>query len=134
MRAFSPKSVPGLLFLLLSLSGVIAFAAGNNITGTYTNMQFNRQGGDLLGTELRIAVTRSGYQGVLQIAEGGPGQLVLVNVQVDGNRIKFSIPDDNPYAGSFSGVITNGVLTGHFKYKSGGEEDVVLKKGKSYWD
>ncbi len=126
--------VPIALFLLVSLSGVFAFAAGGGITGTYTNLHFNSEGGDLLGVELRIAVTRSGYQGVLQIAEGEPGQLVLVNVQVDGNRINFVIPNDNPDAGSFSGAIANGVLTGHFRFKSGGAEDVVLKKGKSYWD
>jgi hypothetical protein len=124
----------GVFFLVVSFSAVSSFAVGRDIVGTYSDLKFNQQGGDLLGVELRIVMTRNGYQGVVQFAEGGPGELILVNVQVDGKRIKFVIPDDNSNAGSFSGVIGNGVLTGHFQYKGGGAEDVVLKKGKSYWD
>lgn len=124
----------GLVSLLVLLSGASAVPPGKDVVGTYTNLKFNQEGGDLLGVELRIVRTKKGYQGVLQFAEGGPEELILVDVQVEGKRIKFVIPDDNSNAGSFSGVIENGALTGHFQYKSGGDEDVVLKKGKSYWD
>jgi hypothetical protein len=120
--------------IFLSLAGNPIFAAGKSITGTYSNMYFNREAGDLLGVELRIAATRSGYQGVLQFAEGVPEDLILVNLQVKGQQIQFVIPESSPYAGSFSGVVQNGVLTGHFKYKNIGAQDIVLKKGKSYWD
>jgi hypothetical protein len=120
--------------LFVLLSGASATPAGKDVVGTYTNLKFNQEGGDLLGVELRIVRTKKGYQGVLQFAEGRPEELILVDVQVEGKRVKFSIPDDDPNAGSFSGVIENGALTGHFQYKSGGVEDVVLKKGKSYWD
>jgi hypothetical protein len=104
------------------------------ITGTYTDMHFNEEGGDVLGKEVRIAVTPQGYQGVLQSAEGVPGELIVVDVKVVGNKISFLIPDGSPSAGQFSGTIENGVLGGEFRYKTGRSEKVQLKRGKSYWD
>jgi hypothetical protein len=104
------------------------------ITGTYTNMHFNREGGDLLGQELKIVRTRKGYQGALQFAEGGAGELIIVEVNLEGDRISFVIPDSYADAGQFNGTIQNGVIRGLFKFKGGGEERVELKKGKSYWD
>jgi hypothetical protein len=126
--------IAAIFFLLASLSANPTFAAANRITGTYSNLAFNSEGGDLIGVELRIAATRKGYQGVLQFAEGVPEDLILVDLQVKGQQIQFVIPESSRYAGSFSGVVRNGVLTGHFKYKNNGAEDIVLKKGKSYWD
>lgn len=123
-------------FLVVGLLIGAASAAVDQkgVAGTYTDLHFNQQGGDLLGTELRIVLTRTGYQGTLQFAEGGPSELILVNVEVSGNRIKFTIPANSSYAGTFSGVVANGVLKGHFQYSGGGGDDVSLKKGKSYWD
>lgn len=37
---------------------------GIKITGTYTNMHYNEEGGDILGEELRIVVGAKGYLGV----------------------------------------------------------------------
>lgn len=104
------------------------------ITGTYTNMYFNKEGGDVLGEEIKIVNTRSGYQGALQFAEGEPEELVIVEVKVNGANIVFSIPDSNAHAGEFIGTVTNEVLQGEFKFKRGGRERVELRRGKSYWD
>jgi hypothetical protein len=104
------------------------------ITGTYGNMYYNSEGGDLIGDELKIVNTKQGYQGVLQISEGAPEPLILVDVKLTGTNISFSIPDSSPYAGSFDGKIENGLLRGEFHFKSGGADKVELKKGKSYWD
>jgi hypothetical protein len=104
------------------------------ITGTYGNMYYNSEEGDLIGDELKIVNTKQGYQGVLQISEGAPEPLILVDVKLTGTNISFSIPDSSPYAGSFDGKIENGLLKGEFHFKSGGADKVELKKGKSYWD
>jgi hypothetical protein len=104
------------------------------ITGTYTNMSFNKEGGDVLGDEIKIVYTRKGYQGALQIAEGEPEQLVIVDVKVNGAAVSFSIPDSYPYSGQFSGTVANGLLKGEFRFKRGGQDKVELRKAKSYWD
>lgn len=104
------------------------------VTGTYTNMYYNTEGGDVIGDEIRIVYTRNGYQGVVQFAEGEPEELVIVSVQVVGGKVSFSVPDSSPYAGKVAGTIENGLLRGEFQFKTGGADKVELKRGKSYWD
>ena len=104
------------------------------ITGTFSDMHFVKEAGDLLGTEIKIVYAGDSYQGALQFAEGAPSELVIVKIHKDGNKISFSIPDDNPYAGGFQGSVSNEALQGEFRFKSGGTEKVTLHRGKSYWD
>ena len=104
------------------------------ITGTYTNMHYVAEAGDVIGYEIKIVFTGDGFQAVLQIAEGVPGELVIVEVRSDNAKITFSIPAPNTHAGQFSGTIANGVLKGEFLFKKGGSDKVELRRGKSYWD
>jgi len=98
-------------------------------------MYYNKEGGDVLGEELKIVMTQGGrYQGALQFAEGEPEDLIVVDIELKGDTISFSLPDTDNHAGRFSGTIANGILRGQFKFKRGGIENVTLKKGKSYWD
>jgi hypothetical protein len=129
--------------LALGLMGLLAVGPGqerhaqqsSRVTGTYTNMYYNREGGDVLGEELKIVLTQGEqYEGALQFAEGEPEHLIVVGIEFTGNRISFSIPDADAHAGRFSGILDNGAIRGQFKFNRGGVEDVVLKKGKSYWD
>ena len=108
--------------------------AVTRLTGTYSDMYYNAQGGDVLGTEIRIANTRKGFQGVIQFSEGTPEELVVVDIQIKNDAVSFVVPEPSPYAGEFTGSIRAGVLKGEFRYKSGGSNKVELKKGKSYWD
>jgi hypothetical protein len=103
------------------------------ITGTYTNMHYVAEPGDVIGYEIKIVFTGDKFQAALQIAEGVPGELV-VDVQSDNAKITFAIPDSNSYAGQFKGIIESGVLKGEFLFKNGGSEKVELRRGKSYWD
>jgi len=104
------------------------------VTGTYTDMSFNEEGGDVLGEEIKVVYTSSGFQGALQFAEGVPEALIVVDVNVTGNRISFVILSASSYAGEFNGTVENGVLKGEFRFKTGVSEKVSLKRGKSYWD
>jgi hypothetical protein len=70
----------------------------------------------------------------LQLAEGDPEDLAVVDVELKGNAISFSVPDTDAHAGRFAGTIDSGAIRGQFKFKRGGIENVILKKGKSYWD
>jgi len=104
------------------------------ITGTYSDMHYVSDAGDVIGTEIKIVFTGTDFEGALQIAEGSPGQLILVHVEREGNSVSFAIPDNSPYAGNFRGSISGGALRGDFQFKTGGSETVVLRRGKSYWD
>ena len=106
------------------------------ITGTWTNLYFNKEAGDLVGYELKIVPVRGGkFQGVLQVAEGAPSELMVVDIEAKGAEVRFTIPDKyEAYAGQFAGTVTENVLKGEFKFKGGGGEKVELKRGKGYWD
>jgi hypothetical protein len=105
-----------------------------HLTGTYSDMYYNAEGGDVLGTEIRIVYTRKGFQGVIQFSEGEPEELVVVDIQIKGNAVSFVVPEPSPYVGEFTGAISDGILRGEFRYKNGVSDKVELKKGKSYWD
>lgn len=107
---------------------------GPKIPGTYTSLDYVEESGDLVGEELRIVWTTSEYEGTLQIAEGAPSSLILVDIKVEGSHVSFGIPEPFLYAGSFSGVVAANGIVGHFRFKSGAAEKVTLKRGKSYWD
>lgn len=87
-----------------------------------------------LGTEIKVVFTGSKPQGALQIAQGPRGELTVGDVVAKGNSIQFVITDENMYAGSFTGTLTNGWLRGKFRSKAGAEERVVPRPAKSYWD
>jgi hypothetical protein len=130
--------IPALLITLVLLVpwtlGLAQGQKGLRVTGTYTNMYYNEEGGDLLGDEIRIVGTSTGYQATLQFAQGVPDALILVDVKVAGDKISFSIPDSSNYPGEFNGTLGNGALRGEFRFKGGGTEKVELRRGKSYWD
>ena len=133
-KVFLSAAVTAALVLIMCAGVAAQSAKAAKITGTYTNMYFNREGGDVLGEELKIVRTRKGYQGALQVAEGAPGELVVVDIKVTGDRIDFTVPDSHPDASQFSGTVQGGVVRGEFRYKTGGTQKVTLRKGKSYWD
>jgi hypothetical protein len=100
--------------------GSSTVVSNTRITGTYTNMIYHQEAGDLLGEELKIVMTRKGYQGALQFSEGEPDDLIIVNIRIDGKNVNFTIPTDYAYAGQFAGTIENGILKGKFLFKTGG--------------
>jgi len=117
------------------VAGTPASQNSMRITGTYTNMYFNQEGGDLLGEELRIVAVSGGYQGTFQVAEGEPENLVLVDIKTDGTNITFSVPAVYLESGTFAGTMQNGVIKGNFRRPDGSAgETITLKRGKSYWD
>lgn len=133
-KAYLKRIALTLLVFVLSQTGQAQQQETPRITGTYSNMYYNQEGGDVLGDEIRIVATPKGYQGVLQFAEGVPGDLFIVDVKAAEKTISFAIPGSSIYSGAFTGTVENGVLKGEFRFKSGASEKVSLPRGKSYWD
>jgi len=104
-------------------------------TGTFTNLSYHVEAGDLLGYEIRIVYTRSGYEGTFQSAEGGPDSLVLLrNISIENGLVKFSIPHGSYFEGDFIGKLSKTGLTGTLTLRNGNKVHLALKRGKSYWD
>jgi hypothetical protein len=105
-------------FLLILAFPLLAFGEAKlKITGTYSDLKYNEEGGDLLGCEIRIVVAKEGYEGTFQMSEGGPDSLLLINpITVEGDKIKFKVPEESLYAGEFAGKINKAGLKGVFNF------------------
>jgi len=108
------------------------------ITGIYSNLVYNQEGGDLLGNELFIVSAQEhGFFAFFQSWAGGTTAPVVVPVQVEGDRVTFIIPAPSLGEGSYEGRISGTGFDGKFRYPlaSGGfrEEPIQLKRKKSYW-
>jgi len=100
-------------------------------TGMFSDMQYNNEGGDLLGTEVFITYAHDGYFVVYQSSEGEPITPVVVPATISGTSITFVVPKTaDPRGSFFSGTIGAKELTGSF---SGSKEIIHLKRKASYW-
>lgn len=129
------KIMVGYLLLVLSFVYVIDYANASTVkrTGTFSSINFNKESGDLVGVELRIITTRTGYVGMLQICEGGAGNLIVVHPKFVGNKIHFDVNKDI-YNGSFDGVININGIHGRFIFSGNRGEMEFFPRKKSYWD
>jgi len=126
------------------------------ITGTFTDIRVEN-GRGLFGAEVRIVCSQEPfYQAAIQLASGSfcaaedigsehcfrISNLIVVEAEFDQKTTKtpgaaslrFRLPNDSGYAGSFQGEVTEHALTGTFSFESGKTLPVVLKRGPSHWD
>ena len=122
--------------MLFSVAGSAAQDTAVHITGMYSNLYYNEEGGDLLGVELFIFRSKDGYQVLVQMAEGELPTASLVPLDVDGPNIRFTLPGGGDSGMTFSGTVSAKGISGHWgngQLSSTGTKDEVLKRGKSYW-
>jgi hypothetical protein len=102
----------------------------NNITGIYSNMFYNEEGGDLVGFEMFILMGGEDYYVIYQESEGAPSVPIVVEAKINGNIISFTITEPTGKEGKFIGKISAKYLIGKFE---GEENQIKLTKKKSYW-
>lgn len=120
------------LWALMFVPMACTFAADKvpvKVTGMYTDMAYNAEGGDVLGTEIFVVNTNHGYYVVFQVGEGQPAVPVIVPAEVSGTSIRFVLPS-SIVGGTFTGIISPSRLTGSF---SSNHQIIHLKRKVSYW-
>jgi hypothetical protein len=127
------RSVAFFIAGLVLTSAAHAADRAPRVTGFFSDMHYNEEGGDVIGTEVHIVVTRGGYHAVVQCAEGEPGVSVVVPVVASGSAIEFELPDQQQILccpGRFRGTVSKDALRGKF---DGCGDKLVLKRKRSYW-
>jgi hypothetical protein len=104
------------------------------VTGTFSNLEYHQESGDLLGTEVRIVPSRDGLKAIVQFSEGEPTVPVVTDVVASGDRVVFRVPAPGSGFDSFEGIVSATELRGTFSYAGGATEVITLKRGCSYWD
>lgn len=117
---------------LVACASTPAGGAGSRgkLTGVYSDMQYNDQGGDVVGVEIFLVMAEGRYYAVYQSSEGEPAVPVVLPADVTGSGVTFQVPASVDARGTFTGTIGTDGLTGTF---SGNQQRVVLKRRPSYW-
>lgn len=121
-----------LLVILVATASVSSGASKSDlkkITGIYSNMHYNEEGGDVLGIEIFLIYTAKGYFVVFQSSEGEPTIPVITNAKISDSHIEFILPQESSYAGKFTGRLIANNISGRFE----GGDVITLKRKKSYW-
>jgi len=132
---------------LVMLTGLLVLMMGNapmpkvKTSGTFTNLRWHEEAGDILGIEVRIVMGWKTYQATVQLGEGEPSDLVLAKqVLVKGTSIEITFMDPFPNRASrttmkIQGQIRSDRLVGRIIYSpSGNSETINLPRTKSYWE
>lgn len=103
------------------------------ISGTFSDLTYHQESGDLLGTEVHITFSFQGFVAVVHCASGVP---VVVPVSVSGQEIAFTLTELHEDSlcgeGSYTGRVDDAALT--LRESSSPEYTKVLKRQQSYWD
>jgi hypothetical protein len=125
-----------LVALVLLAPGALAGAAEpSRVSGIYSNLHWNAEGGDLIGIELFVVPRGTGggepaWSVFVQIAQGGAPCAAVLPLTVTGDRIEFTLPKGSTCAGlHFVGALSPTEIS--LRWDAGTVEH--LKRGKSYW-
>ncbi|MES9996532.1 hypothetical protein [Desulfovibrio aminophilus] len=135
--------LPFLLFMSMSAEALAEepnAAEEADCTGTFSNMYYNLEAGDLLGEEIKIVVgarrEKESYPliGIFQMAVGAPFDPVLVDVRCEKNEIEFVLPKSKIGAGVFRGRVSDKGIHGTLTHSPEVKREIDLPRRASYWD
>ena len=123
------------ILITIFVMALPVFAAEKvKVTGIFSSLSYNEEGGDLLGEEIFIVYGGQGnYFASVQCAQGGVRAPFIAKATITGSKITFEVPDSESHLcvpGTFKGVITKQGLKGEF---TGNQYKVNLPRGNSYW-
>ncbi len=106
-------------------------AAPPRVTGHYSDFQYFPDSGDVGGTEVFLLYGDNKLWALLQVAEGWPGEPVLVEAKATGQSITFPFPQFGTQA-TFSGQVTAYGLEGTIQ-RPEGPVPLKLPRRNTFW-
>lgn len=99
-----------------------------SVTGVYSNLAYHEDSGDLMGIEVHVLYSYSGYFAVVQCGGGDPA---IVSAEVEAETIAFSLDEDGKDNCSLK-KYEGHILEEGLNLKSG-SENLLLPRQESYW-
>ncbi|MGR9013822.1 MAG: hypothetical protein ACU83U_09275 [Gammaproteobacteria bacterium] len=129
------RRISALLLLMLNLSVSWANEKAFPVTGIFSDLSCTGEEGDILGLEVIILAGHNAEQykhfALVQFAEGVSGIPQLVPIQLDGNKIQFTVNYLGQFDVKFSGTVTTTELVGKFSQPLA--NDIQLPRQNSFW-
>jgi hypothetical protein len=113
------------LVCAVSLAHSFSFGAAGTKSRVYSNVEYNEEGGDLLGYELELHLDGSRVTGVLRIYEGGCGSPAPVAGTLSGGKI--SLRGEDKFYGKFeiSGRMSNDLVKATLRMEKAAEPETI---------
>jgi hypothetical protein len=117
-------------FVLLAVLARFAGASGPSAEHrTYSNVEYNKEGGDLLGSELELTIKEGRVDGSLKIYQGPCAEPVLVAASLSGERLCLSGRSDLYGDVDILGTVRDGRFSGTLRLeKAHSSEKVRLNR------
>jgi hypothetical protein len=117
---------------LIAVFALLAYAGANEQRSeqrVYSDVQYNGEGGDLLGTELELTIHDGRVDGTLKTYEGGCADPVQVTGTLAGSELHVC-GQSNAYGRTeIAGAINGGYFSGSLRVeKAKASEKIRLKK------
>jgi len=123
-----------LIILILIITGSVAFAENRKVTGLFSTFDASAKSGDISGAEIHVVPNPAGFSAIVQASEGAPGFPEVIDLNVNGTKIEFSIPENSASGfppGKYFGTVTRKGLTLNgpvYPYK-----DYFMPRTDSFW-
>ena len=76
------------------------------LTGVFGDLHYMEEAGDVIGTEIIVSRTASGYRVTFQDAEGEPGPVDTVPATIRGDSLFFELPPDTVRRRQANGTVS----------------------------
>ena len=109
----------------ISLAPSLSYSAAETKSRIYSNVEYNEEGGDILGYELDIQLDGSRVTGVLRIYEGGCGNQAPVAGTLSGGKI--SLRGDDKFYGKVevSGTMSNDLVKAILRMEKAAKPETI---------
>jgi hypothetical protein len=108
---------------------VVSMGAQQDESRIYSNVEYNQEGGDLLGVEVQLTTNGAKIKGQLKIYQGGCAAPVAVSGSLIGDRMNLSGGSEEYGKIELAGTIRDTTFEGILRMeKAGKPEKVRLKK------
>jgi hypothetical protein len=103
------------LFVVLALLWCTVVNAERTEQRIYSNVEYNEEGGDLLGTELELTIHEGGVDGHLKIYQGGCADPIQVTGTLSGNEVHVSGQRENYGKIELAGTVRDSSFSGSLR-------------------
>lgn len=113
------------LICAISLAHSLSYGAAGTKSRIYSNVEYNEEGGDLLGYELELHLDGSRVTGVLRIYEGGCGSPAPVAGTLSGGKISLRGEDKFYGKVEISGRMSNDLVKATLRMEKAAEPETI---------
>jgi len=115
------------VLILVLLQNVVA-SAQQPETHIYSNVEYNKQGGDLVGFELQLTTNGPKAKGSMKIYEGGCATPIDLAGSLAGNNLELTAVTEDYGKIEVKGTLRMGALDGRVRFEKTAESETLHLK------